>query len=229
MRRTLLVVLSLFMVVQQLSAQREKTSFQTLSEWKPTLDVRSDVVMVYGAGDYMSLSFHDRVNSWRDHGYTTHFMSGISWGGFDAYFKGEWDGKPHDDEVQRRLSGEGIMHGPNSPYVVPTHGFLEYFKENHIKRAIDEGLNTLKKVTARRSSASGKTTMASLGDHSMSQRRIPIYPTNSSIIFIVVPSMRLSPTPNNMGVSRGGRSDVLCRPILCSIMPNGASFRLNVR
>ncbi len=143
MRRTLLVVLSLFMVVQQLSAQREKTSFQTLSEWKPTLDVRSDVVMVYGAGDYMSLSFHDRVNSWRDHGYTTHFMSGIAWGGFDAYFKGEWDGKPHDDEVQRRLSGEGIMHGPNSPYVVPTHGFLDYFKENHIKRAIDEGLNTL--------------------------------------------------------------------------------------
>ena len=72
MRRTLLVVLSLFMV-QQLSAQREKTSFQTLWEWKPTLDVRSDVVMVYGAGDYTTLSFHDRVNSWRDHGYTTHF------------------------------------------------------------------------------------------------------------------------------------------------------------
>lgn len=142
MRRTLLVVLSLFMV-QQLLAQREKTSFQTLSDWKPSLDVRSDVVMVYGAGDYRTLSFHDRVNSWRDHGYTTHFMSGIAWGGFDAYFKGEWDGKPHDDEVQKRLSGEGIMHGPNSPYVVPTHDFLEYFKENHIKRAIDEGLNTL--------------------------------------------------------------------------------------
>ena len=142
MRRTLLVVLSLFMV-QQLSAQREKTSFQTLSDWKPTLDVRSDVVMVYGAGDYTTLSFHDRVNSWRDHGYTTHFMSGIAWGGFDAYFKGEWDGKPHDDEVQKRLSGEGIMHGPNSPYVVPTNDFLSYFKENHIKRAIDEGLNTL--------------------------------------------------------------------------------------
>ena len=142
MRRTLLVVLSLFMV-QQLLAQREKTSFQTLSEWKPTLDVRSDVVMVYGAGDYTTLSFHDRVNSWRDHGYTTHFMSGIAWGGFDAYFKGEWDGKNHDDEMQKRVSGEGIMHGPNSPYVVPTHDFLEYFKERHVKRAIDEGLTTL--------------------------------------------------------------------------------------
>ena len=130
-------------MAQWLWAQREKTSFQTLSPWKPKTDIRSDVVMVYGAGDYREISFRDRVQSWRDHGYTTHFMSGIAWGAFDAYFKGEWDGKPHDDEVQRRLSGEGIMHGPNSPYVVPTHDFLSYFKENHIKRAIDEGLNTL--------------------------------------------------------------------------------------
>ena len=70
MRRTMLIVLSLLMW-QSLWAQREKTSFQTLSEWKPTIDVRSDVVMVYGAGDYTTLSFHDRVNSWRDHGYAT--------------------------------------------------------------------------------------------------------------------------------------------------------------
>lgn len=65
MRRTLLVVMTIF-VAQQLLAQREKTSFQTLTEWKPTTDVRSDVVMVYGANDYRTLSFHDRVNSWRD-------------------------------------------------------------------------------------------------------------------------------------------------------------------
>ena len=142
MRRTMPIVLSLLMW-QSLWAQRDKTSFQTLTEWKPTIDVRSDVVMVYGAGDYTTLSFHDRVNSWRDHGYATHFMSGIAWGGFDAYFKGEWDGKPHDDVVQIRLSGEGIMHGPNSPYVVPTRSILDYFKERHIKRVIDEGLNVL--------------------------------------------------------------------------------------
>ena len=100
-------------MAQWLWAQREKTSFQTLSPWKPKTDIRSDVVMVYGAGDYREISFRDRVQSWRDHGYTTHFMSGIAWGAFDAYFKGEWDGKPHDDEVQKRVSGEGIMHGPN--------------------------------------------------------------------------------------------------------------------
>jgi hypothetical protein len=130
-------------MVQTLLAQREKTAFQTLSGWKPTLDVRSDVVMVYGAGDYTTLSFHDRVNSWRNHGYTTHFMSGIAWGGFDSYFKGEWDGKPHDDEVQKRVSGEDIMHGLNLPYVVPSRSFLDYFKERHIKRVIDEDINTI--------------------------------------------------------------------------------------
>jgi len=130
-------------MVQTLLAQREKTAFQTLSGWKPTLDVRSDVVMVYGAGDYTTLSFHDRVNSWRDHGYTTQFMSGFAWGGFAPYFEGEWDGKLHDDEVQKRVSGEDIMHGLNLPYVVPTRGFLDYFKERHIKRVIDEEINTI--------------------------------------------------------------------------------------
>ena len=142
MRRALFFVLLLFMALQLL-AQHEKTTFQTLSPWKPSTDIRSDVVMVYGVGSSPTLSFHDRVNSWRDHGYTTHFMTGISWGGFRDYFSGQWDGELHDDEVQKRSSGEDIMHGPNVPYVVPTQSFLDYFKERHIKPVIDEGINTM--------------------------------------------------------------------------------------
>ena len=142
MRRALFFVLLLFMALQLL-AQHEKTTFQTLSPWKPSTDIRSDVVMVYGVGSSPTLSFHDRVNSWRERGYTTHFMTGISWGGFRDYFSGRWDGELHDDEVQKRSSGEDIMHGPNVPYVVPTHSFLNYFKERHIKPVIDEGINTI--------------------------------------------------------------------------------------
>ena len=142
MRRALFFVLLLSMSFQ-LVAQREKTTFQTLSPWKPSTDIRSDVVMVYGVGSSPTLSFHDRVKSWRDRGYTTHFMTGISWGGFRDYFSGQWDGKLHDDEVQRRSSGEDIMHGPEVPYIVPTRSFLVYFKERHIKPVIDEGINTL--------------------------------------------------------------------------------------
>lgn len=142
MRRALFFVLLLFMALQLL-AQHEKTTFQTLSPWKPSTDIRSDVVMVYGVGSSPTLSFHDRVKSWHERGYTTHFMTGISWGGFRDYFSGQWDGKLHDDEVQKRSSGEDIMHGPNVPYVVPTYSFLDYFKERHIKPVIDEGINTL--------------------------------------------------------------------------------------
>ena len=142
MRRTLFFVLLLFTALQLL-AQHEKTTFQTLSPWKPSTDIRSDVVMVYGVGSSPTLSFHDRVNSWRERGYTTHFMTGISWGGFGDYFSGQWDGELHDDEVQKRSSGEDIMHGPNVPYVVPTQSFLDYFKERHIKPVIDEGINTM--------------------------------------------------------------------------------------
>ena len=142
MRRTLFFVLLLFTALQLL-AQHEKTTFQTLSPWKPSTDIRSDVVMVYGVGSSPTLSFHDRVNSWRERGYTTHFMTGISWGGFRDYFSGQWDGELHDDEVQKRSSGEDIMHGPNVPYVVPTQSFLDYFKERHIKPVIDEGINTM--------------------------------------------------------------------------------------
>ena len=142
MRRALFFVLLLFMALQLL-AQHEKTTFQTLSPWKPSTDIRSDVVMVYGVGSSPTLSFHDRVKSWRERGYTTHFMTGISWGGFRDYFSGQWDGELHDDEVQKRSSGEDIMHGPKVPYVVPTQGFLDYFKERHIKPVIDEGINTI--------------------------------------------------------------------------------------
>ena len=142
MRRALFFVLLLFMALQLL-AQHEKTTFQTLSPWKPSTDIRSDVVMVYGVGSSPTLSFHDRVKSWRERGYTTHFMTGISWGGFRDYFSGQWDGELHDDEVQKRSSGEDIMHGLNVPYVVPTHSFLDYFKERHIKPVIDEGINTM--------------------------------------------------------------------------------------
>ena len=142
MRRTLLVVL-LFALAQSLSAQREKTSFQTLSPWKPTTDIRSDVVMVYGAGDYPEISFQDRVQSWRDHGYATHFMTAIAWGSHKDYFSGQWDGIPHYDEVQQRANGEEIMHNPGVPYIVPTRSFLRYFNENQIKKAIDAGIDAI--------------------------------------------------------------------------------------
>ena len=60
-------------------AQEINTTFQTSSHWKPTIDVRSDAVMVYGTQDRPQMTFQERVESWRKRGFTTHFMTGIAW------------------------------------------------------------------------------------------------------------------------------------------------------
>lgn len=127
---------------------KEKTAFQTAQPWKPTTDVRADVAIVYGVGGNPSerranMTFEERVQSWRDKGYITHFMTGIAWGEYQDYFTGEWDGKWHLDEGQVERDGDTIWHGKMVPYIVPTMNFIEYIKQNHIKRVIDAGIDAI--------------------------------------------------------------------------------------
>ncbi len=149
MKRILLIIL--IAVVYQLNAQEKsdvRTTFQTSREWRPTIDVRADAVMVYGVNGNPSdkdrgLTFEERVKSWRDKGYTTHYMTGIAWGEYQDYFTGEWDGKMHLDEGQVQQNGDTIWHGHMVPYIVPTANFLKYLKEMHVKKAIDEGIENI--------------------------------------------------------------------------------------
>ena len=124
-------------------AQEVKTTFQTSSHWKPTIDVRSDAVMVYGTGSRPEMTFKNRVESWQKRGYTTHFMTGIAWGGYSDYFTGKWDGKPHMDEGQKDAKGDTILHNPGTPYIVPTLNYLKYFKETQVKPVIDAGIREI--------------------------------------------------------------------------------------
>ncbi len=124
-------------------AQREKTTFQTSGQWKPVTDIRSDAVMVYGVNDNRRYPFPERVKSWRERGYTAHFMTGIAWGQYQDYFTGRWDGKWHMDEGQKTMRGDTIMHGELVPYIVPSMNYLRYFKEKHIKPVIDEGIDAI--------------------------------------------------------------------------------------
>lgn len=128
--------------------QREKTAFQTGQPWKPTTDVRADVAIVYGVGGNPSekrsgLTFEQRVQSWRDKGYITHFMTGIAWGEYKDYFTGQWDGRWHLDEGQVTRKGDTIWHGHMVPYIVPSMNFIKYMKERHIKRVIDAGIDAI--------------------------------------------------------------------------------------
>ncbi|WP_199768595.1 hypothetical protein [Sphingobacterium sp. HMA12] len=125
-----------------------KTTFQSSREWRPTIDNRADAVMIYGTGGNPSdksrkIPFEERVKSWRDKGYITHFMTGIAWGEYQDYFTGKWDGKMHLDEGQVDVKGDTIWHGHMVPYIVPTENYLKYIKEMHVKRVIDAGIEAI--------------------------------------------------------------------------------------
>ena len=125
------------------SVIKEKTAFQTSSPWRPEIDVRSDIAIVYGAGDRPNMTFEERVKSWRDRGYTTQFMTGIAWGSYDDYFLGKWDGQNHLGDGQVTQKGDTIWHGKNIPYVVPVASFIKYMKEGVVKKVIDAGITTI--------------------------------------------------------------------------------------
>jgi len=122
---------------------RQKTAFQTSSKWIPQIDVRSDVAIVYGTNDHQGLTFEQRVQSWRDRGYQTAFMTGIAWGSYFDYFLGKWDGQNHLGVGQVTKKGDTIFHGKNMPYVVPVQSFIEYMKTTVVKRVIDAGITTI--------------------------------------------------------------------------------------
>lgn len=122
---------------------QEKTAFQTAHHWIPEIDVRSDIAIVYGVSERGKMSFEDRVQSWRDRGYTVHFMTGIAWGQYDEYFLGKWDGQNHLGEGQQTVKGDTIWHGKNIPYIVPVASFIKFMQERVIKRVIDAGISAI--------------------------------------------------------------------------------------
>lgn len=128
---------------KQTAAPVEKTAFQTGSPWRPEIDVRSDIAIVYGANDHPGMSFTQRLQSWRDHGYLTQFMTGMAWGDYLDFYKGSWDGETHLDLTQLEKDGTEIMHGPESPYVVPDSSFIAYMKNGVVKKVIDHGISTI--------------------------------------------------------------------------------------
>lgn len=130
-------------VAQKVMAKPEKTVFQTGSAWRPEIDVRSDMAIIYGAGDRPGMTFAQRMKSWRDRGYKTAFMTGIAWGQYDDYFLGKWDGKNHLGDGQVTQNGDTIWHGKNIPYVVPVASFVEYMKTGVIKKVIDAGISCI--------------------------------------------------------------------------------------
>lgn len=115
--------------------EEEKTGYQESRPLTPAIDLQCDFVMVYGTDETMP----ERIRQFADAGYPVHLMTGISWGDYQDYLGGAWDGKPHWDEAQRERDGQTVLHGPRVPYMVPTDAFADYLTER-LKIAVDLGV-----------------------------------------------------------------------------------------
>lgn len=116
----------------------ERTSFQTSQPWSPRGNLRADVAMVYGIGN----NLEERVKSWRDRGYRVHLMTGVSWGEYQDYLYGRYDGLNHEDNAQTDKHGNKISHGRDVYYMCPVENFGEYLSQG-VQRALDAGVEAI--------------------------------------------------------------------------------------
>ncbi|MDQ6419075.1 hypothetical protein RB620_06445 [Paenibacillus sp. LHD-117] len=116
----------------------EWTGFQESRPYGPTYDLRTDFVMIYG----LSNDLGKRIEGWKQAGYTIHLMTGVSWGEYQDYLYGEFDGRKHWDEAQMDRFGNHLLHGKDVPYMDPTIAYSEYLAK-HIKLAIDYGVEAI--------------------------------------------------------------------------------------
>ena len=122
---------------QSTPASDPHLSFQTKSAWDPRINVDADVAMVYEDADVKQ-----HMKTWRDHGYTINYMTGVAWGEYQDYLFGRFDGKNHEDESQTTKSGHKIGHGENIPYWSPGPNYGAYLS-TVVKRAIDGGAEAI--------------------------------------------------------------------------------------
>lgn len=116
----------------------ERTCFQTARAWDGRWNLRSDVAIVYG----IDAELPDRIRSWRERGYRIHVMTGVSWGNYQDYLYGRFDGVNHEDEAQSVSDGRRASHGGDVYYMCPTTNFGNYLCAG-VQRALDAGIEAL--------------------------------------------------------------------------------------
>lgn len=112
----------------------ERTCFQTGGAWSNAGNLRSDVAIVYGIDPGLPA----RIQTWRDRGYRIHVMTGVSWGQYQDYLYGRFDGINHEDEAQTERDGKKISHGGDVYYMCPGTNFGKFLCVG-VQRALDAG------------------------------------------------------------------------------------------
>ena len=117
---------------------RERTCFQTHARWDPMLQLRSDVAVCYG----VDRTLPERIAQWKGQGYIPHLMTGVSWGQYQDYLYGRFDGVRHVDEAQTDRNGHVISHGGDVYYMSPGESFGKFLCQG-VKRAMDAGAEAI--------------------------------------------------------------------------------------
>lgn len=116
----------------------ERTCFQTAEPWSSAGNLRSDVAIVYG----IDPGLPPRLQTWRDRGYRIHLMTGVSWGNYQDYLYGRFDGVNHEDEAQTDRKGDKISHGGDVYYMCPGTNFGKFLSVG-VQRALEAGVEAV--------------------------------------------------------------------------------------
>jgi hypothetical protein len=116
----------------------ERTCFQTGQGWSPNGNLRSDVAIVYG----IDKGLPGRIETWRQRGYRIHVMTGVSWGQYQDYLYGRFDGVNHEDEAQTERNGHKISHGGDVYYMCPGTNYGKFLCVG-VQRALDAGAEAI--------------------------------------------------------------------------------------
>ncbi len=116
----------------------ERTCFQTSGDWSADANLRSDVAIIYG----IDPGLPRRVETWRARGYRIHVMTGVSWGNYQDYLYGRFDGINHEDEAQTERDGGKISHGGDVYYMCPGTNYGKFLCVG-IQRALDAGAEAI--------------------------------------------------------------------------------------
>ncbi len=116
----------------------ERTCFQTHARWDGKIQLRSDVAVCYG----IDASLPERIAQWKAQGYIVHLMTGVSWGQYQDYLYGRFDGVRHVDEAQKDRNGKVISHGGDVYYMSPGENYGKFLCQG-VKRAMDAGAEAI--------------------------------------------------------------------------------------
>jgi hypothetical protein len=116
----------------------ERTCFQTSQPWSEHGDLGSDVAIAYGIG----ATLPERMQSWREHGYRVHVMTGVAWGNYQDYIEGRFDGVKHDDEIQTDRNGNRHGHGGDVFYMCPGTNYGKFLGIG-IQKALEAGAEAI--------------------------------------------------------------------------------------